>query len=62
MGSKRAMRRLANDVKDKIMNDNGTDTPILDKLQAVVDWIIANQDKIMQIVAFIMKFLPLLML
>lgn len=54
LGNKRAMRRFAEDVELTILRDEGDDTPILDKLTAIIDWIIANQDKIMKIVSIIM--------
>jgi len=49
------MRRFAEDVELSIVRDEGADSPILDKLTAVIDWILANQDKIMKIVSIIMS-------
>jgi hypothetical protein len=54
LGNKRAMRRFAEDVELSILRDEGEDTPILDKLTAIIDWIIANQDKIQKIISIIM--------
>ena len=60
LGSSKGLKRFAADVKFSIQNSEGTDTPILDKLQAIVDWFIRNQDKILAIISFIMKIAPLL--
>ena len=54
LGNKRAMRRFAEDVELSIVRDEGADSPILDKLTAIIDWVIANQDRIMKIISIIM--------
>ena len=52
---KRALKRFAEDVDLTIAKSEGADSPILDKLTSIIDWIIANQDKIMKIISIIMS-------
>jgi hypothetical protein len=53
--NKRALKRFSEDVAISIASTNGADSPILDKLTAIIDWIVANQDKIMAIISFVLK-------
>ena len=56
--NKRALKRFGEDVEQIIIRDEGEDTPILDKLTAIIDWVIANWDKISKIISFISVLFP----
>lgn len=56
--NKRALKRFGEDVELSILRDEGSDTPILDKLTSILDWVIANWDKISKIISFISVLFP----
>ncbi len=56
--NKRALKRFGEDVELSILRDEGDETTILDKLTAIIDWVIANWNKISKIISFISVLFP----